>query len=92
MAQAAGKKSVRMQKTKVLQRLLTWHPTKSKNKMKGRPLDVAIRDSTAVLKLLADENEELEVEGRDEGYCNPSEFGCPRDENKDLEVEGRDEG
>jgi hypothetical protein len=36
--------------------------------MKGRPLlDVVIREGTAVLKLLADENKELDVEGRDGG-------------------------
>jgi hypothetical protein len=41
---------------------------KSKNEMKGRPLlDVVIREGTAVLKLLAEENKELDVEERDEG-------------------------
>ena len=39
-----------------------------KDEMKGRLLlDVVIREGTAVLELLADENKEVEVEGRDEG-------------------------
>jgi hypothetical protein len=41
---------------------------KSKNQMKGRPLlAVVIGEGTAVLKLLADENKELDVEGSDGG-------------------------
>ena len=41
---------------------------KSKDEMKGRLLlDVVFREGTAVLELLADENKQLDVEGRDGG-------------------------
>ena len=41
---------------------------KSKDEMKGRLLlDVVIREGTAVLELLANENKELDVEGQDGG-------------------------